>query len=214
MANKLIPIVLAAACFTAGSALSEPIVVSLGAPLTLTSSNLGTAGTAADRWLLGETFTAVGSGVLQFTDADGTPLANSVSPFTSGSYFSKTVLNNSGVAWTSFEMELQQILGTASGEGDGLSFAQGAGLLFSSNVFLTVTRIDNTRDYLNFSGGVVPIGGSVTFFFTVTDNSPQSPFFLAQTPNRVDRQVPEPTSLLLLGIGLAALGLSRRKRAN
>jgi hypothetical protein len=44
------------------------------------------------------------------------------SAYTSGSWFTKTVENDTGTAWTSFVMALQEILGTASGEGDGLSF--------------------------------------------------------------------------------------------
>ena len=212
MNNKYLASVLAALCLTPVPTLAVPVVTSLGAPLTLNSSNLVTAGTSADPWLLDETFAAVAGGTLQFTDTDGDPLAGAAELDSVGSWFTKTVLNNSGTTWTSFEMELQEILGTASGEGDGLSFAQALNLVFFSSEFSTITRIDTTRDYLNFSGGEVLDGESVTFGFAVTDYSPQSPFYLLQTPNLVDRPLPEPGSIALLGIGLAGLAFRRRKR--
>lgn len=64
-------------------------------------------------------------------------------------------------------------------------------------------RLVVTRDYLNLSGGSVAPGGSVTFLFAATDNTPQSPLFVSQTPNRVARVAPAPASLALLGTGLA-----------
>ena len=189
---------------------AAPVVAPVSGPMTQNGSNLTTAGTAAAPWTLNETFTALGVGILQFSDTDGQPLA-SLPGFVSGSWISKTVLNDTGTAWTSFELELREILGTPSGEGDGLSFAQGAGLLFSSTVFPTFTRIDLARDYLNFTGGTVAPGASVTFLFAVTDNSPQNPFYLVQTPNKRDVAIPEPATLTLLGTGLIGL-LPRRRR--
>jgi hypothetical protein len=173
-------------------------------------STAGNASTQATAWTVNETVTSAGT--LALSDTDGTPLGT-LPPFANGSWITKTVLNNTGVVWTSFELELQEILGTASGEGDGLSFAQGQGLPFSSNQFGTITRIDTTRDYLNFSNGDVQPGESVTFSFAVSDNSPTTPIFLLQTPNRVDApSAPDAGStavLFLLGIaGLAGL---RRK---
>jgi hypothetical protein len=198
---------------------AAPIVVPVSGPMTQVSANLGTAGTAADPWSLNETFTAPGVGILQFSDPDGQPLAGAIAGFTSGSWFTKTVLNTTDSAWTSFELELREVLGTPSGEGDGLSFAQGAGLQFTSTVFSTLTRIDLARDYLNFSGGTVAPGGSVTFRFAVTDNTPQNPFYLAQTANKLDAPsgpqrsaaVPEPGVLTLLATGLIGF-LNRRRR--
>lgn len=176
--------------------------------IVLGSQNTATAGTQAVPWTIAETMTA--AGILRLSDTDGTPLGNTVNAFISGNWFAKTVTNNSGITWTSFELELQEILGTPSSDGDGLSFAQSGGFVFSSDKFATVTRIDTTRDYLNFSGGSVLNGQSVTFLFAVTDNSPVSPVYLAQTPNKAD--VPEPSTISLLGLGAIALFLSLRRR--
>lgn len=195
---------------------AAPIVTVQSGPISLGAYDTSDAlGALATPWTIPETFTADGGGILLFSDTDGSALGpgNPTGSFhSSGRWIEKTVTNNSTTAWTSFELELQEILGTPSGDGDGLSFAQGAGFTFLSSIFTGYTRIDNTRDYINFSGGIVPIGGVVTFLFAVTDNSPQATFYMNQIPNRVD-VVPEPVSALLLGIGLAGIGYRARRRA-
>ena len=113
--------------------------------ISITSLTLTGGLTADNAWTVNETLTSAGT--LAITDTDGIPLLSPGPTFhSSGTWITKTVLNNSGLTWTSFEMELQQIPGTASGDGDGLSFAQGAGLTFASDQFSTLTRIDSTRD--------------------------------------------------------------------
>ena len=100
-----------------GTASAAPVTVgSLSAPLIVGSSNLATAGTKADSWLISETFNTAGPSVLQFSDADGVPLANGVAGFSSGSWLTATVTNNTDSDWTSFEFELQKTQGTASNE--------------------------------------------------------------------------------------------------
>ena len=135
---------------------------------TLLSYNTGTAGTSGGpvdhrgepAWpAVRHRVRTVGPAL---RSAPATPLQ---SGHATGRWFHKTVLNESGVNWTSFELELQIELGLPSLDGDGLSFAQGSGFTFSSNLFPVYTAIEDIRDYLNFHGGVVMPGQTVEFTF-------------------------------------------------
>jgi hypothetical protein len=183
--------------------------------ISINSTNTAAAGTLADPWLIDETMTSAGT--LRFAgDTASGPLGNDnpVTTHARGKWIQKTILNDTGVTWTTFELELQVILGIASGQGDGLSFADGSAVTddFFSDQFSTYTRLEVTRDYLNFSGGDVLDGESVTFSFVITDNSGNDPFYLLQTPNKREA-VPEPGTLLLVGLALAGIGFARRKLA-
>lgn len=202
-----------------GAATAATISVESGG-ITLNSTDTTTAGTQVDPWLIGETMTAHGHLRFSGDDAPGgsSPLggANPTgSGHDEGRWISKTVVNDTIDIWTSFELELQVTLGIPSGQGDGLSFADGSGLtgLFGSDKFSTYTRFDVERDYLNFSGGSVAPGEAVTFLFVITDNLENDPFFLLQTANIRDIPVPEPVTLGLFGLGLAGLGIARRRKA-
>ena len=190
------------------------VITYVSGPGSLDSSDTTKTGTLADPWLLGETYSGVSPFILKFSDSNGEPLGPGNPTGTGhdyGKWIKKTVVNNSGVEWTSFEIEVQSTLGIPSGQGDGISFADGSGITgsFSSDQFSTYTRIDDNRDYLNFHGGVVGIGESVTFWFAITDNAPNNPFWLAETANKTD--VPEPATLLLLGFGIFGAAIMKKK---
>ncbi len=179
--------------------------------LTIVDFDDSTAGTQSDPWLLEESVT--GAGLLKWTGGLGGGVPGIAQ--SAGKFLAITKWNNTGQAWTSFELELQVTQGSPSGEGDGLSFAQGNGLTFTSDIFSNLTRIDDTRDYLNFSGGIVNPGQSVTFYIAISDNSGNDPFYLLQTPNKVDRdpEVPEPSTwaMMLGGLGVVAYRVRSRR---
>ena len=85
------------------------------------------AGFSDSPWTIFETFTAVAAGDLRFSSETGSPVGPSNTTGTLQSYgkwIQKTVTNNTGSTWTSFEIELQSDYGQPSVDGDGLSFAQ------------------------------------------------------------------------------------------
>ena len=191
-------VALASALAISGSAFAAVTVDS--GPGTLNSFS-----SAGSPWLLSETITDIGTVVTKF---ENTPTS-----FFDYSWITKTVTNNSGTAWTSFDLELRELPGLASNDSDGLSFAQGYGLTFTSDKFGTLVKDElNERDFLNFSGGSVANGESVTFSFAMT--SPFNPYYLLQTPNYVVSSVPEPETYAMLLAGLATVGGLARRRKN
>lgn len=187
-------------------------------PGTLNGYNTTTAGSYAEPWTINETFTGTSTLILKFGPvSSGSALGPGNTTGTShyyGKWIEKTVYNGTNVVWNSFEIEVQLEQGVPSPQLDGISFADGSSIIsaFESDKFDTYTRIDTSKDYLNFHEGTVNPGESVKFLFAITDNSIHNTFYLAETPNKSD--VPEPATLLLFSTGLAGIGLAawRRKK--
>jgi hypothetical protein len=134
-------------------------------------------------------------------------------------WFQKVVTNNTNTTWTSFEHELQSTLGTPSSDGDGLSFAQGySDRSFSSDLLPLWTEIIHPKDFLNFYGGAVAPGETVTFNYYITHYFQNTTFYIRQRPNEpvpgLEKPpvIPEPTTIGLFGMGLLGL-LYRKKRS-
>ncbi|SMH43033.1 hypothetical protein [Mesorhizobium australicum] len=93
-------------------------------------------------------------------------------------------LNNSGIAWTEYEFELQEQLGIPSVHGDGLSFDQRR--TSPENRSSDSFRIHDTdfepNDRLVFSDGHVDPLETADFKFYVTDFTPKLEFYLRQDP--------------------------------
>jgi hypothetical protein len=148
----------------------------------------------------------------------------------------KVITNNSGVNFDRVANELLDPAGdnndsldpavqpgfvpagyTTSNNSDGLSFAQGFGIPRNSDVFANVLadELSDNRDFLDFFGGVLLAGGVGTLNFGLIDQavggSINQPFLLFQRPNA--SSVPEPMSLMLVGVALAAAGMARRRRS-
>ncbi len=93
-------------------------------------------------------------------------------------------LNNSGIAWTEYEFELQEQLGIPSVHGDGLSFDQRR--VNPENRSSDSFRIHDTdfepNDRIVFSDGHVDPLETADFKFFVTDFTPKLEFYLRQDP--------------------------------
>ncbi|MEO5939215.1 MAG: PEPxxWA-CTERM sorting domain-containing protein [Sphingomonas sp.] len=177
--------------------------------------NTAPAGTQAAPWTLSESITGIAPLVISFNNPQTEPVGPTNSAggsFAYGKWIALTITNNSGFAWNAFDLELQSVLGTASTDGDGLSFAQGQNFPFTSNRFSSLHRTEDVRDFLNFDGGSVAIGQSVTFNFAITDNVLRNQFWLSQTPNRVVGGVPEPTTWAMMLLGFGGMGVALRRR--
>lgn len=194
----------------------------------LHSSNVGigtmswsVSGTDISIW---EDWTASGAGFLEL---------DSLELFTDYTV-TKYVTNNTGTDWDHFTNELLDPTGQSedgsydiptepwvpagfshSNNMDGLSFAQGSGISRTSTAFGSQV-VDELagRDFIDFFGGLVSgAGGEDTVSYGLRNHSSvQMPFLLVQRPNEYTggEPIPEPTTMLLFGLGLAGVAIRNR----
>ena len=103
--------------------------------------------------------------------------------------------NLTGAFWRFYDHELQEIAGYASGENDGLSFAQSIGPArpYTSSHYARADEITDVRDFINFyrGAGVRP-GETVRFNYFVTDTIPNRRFYIRQRPDYRTNATPTP----------------------
>jgi hypothetical protein len=104
---------------------------------------------------------------------------------TSNSMLSRSrSLNNSGIAWTEYEFELQTRLGEPSVFGDGISFDQRKSdpENRSSDLFKMHDTNFEPYDRLLFTKGSVDPRQTAGFSFFITDFTPRWIFYIRQDP--------------------------------
>ena len=132
-------------------------------------------------------------------------------------FFTDNFLNNTGQPWTHFRFELGFGTGAGfvrSGAGDGLAFDTPDRVPApTSSVF---QALSHDEDVIGWTGGSVPTIGSVRFSLVVDVPDNLSSFHPGGLNRFTIRQaqnvIPEPSTLLLLGAGVAAMGAGRRRR--
>jgi hypothetical protein len=100
-----------------------------------------------------------------------------------GFALTKIVRNRTEQPWSLFNLELRELLDSASPFGDGLSFGQAtdAGRPFRSDRFAESLETREPFDGVQFYDGLVPPGASVAISVVVTDTTPRWEFYLLQS---------------------------------
>ena len=94
----------------------------------------------------------------------------------------KVVINRTESVWTGYDIELQQPLGQASTQDDGLSFGEGSAYqrYAHADLFQVARVTQKPLDSVVFSVGDVPPGGRIALDFVVTDIQERPAIFVAQ----------------------------------
>lgn len=150
------------------------------------------SGTIQDPFVLHEEIMSAEDAVLVIKDIDSN-FGNRVGTHHAFAFvLTKVVTNRTPRAWTRFQLEVREVLGSYSPYGDGLSFGQAStvGRPYTSSGFTTNTEIEEPYDSLEFSGGRIEPGDSVSMTFVISDASPEKLFYLLQQPGQVMAQAP------------------------
>lgn len=109
----------------------------------------------------------------------------------------KVVVNRSRRVWAGFELDLQEVLGTPSDYGDGLSFNQVASRSpdAGSDSFADNNRLFEPYDRIRFENGFVDPDAVAQFKVTITDPTPVPHFYLVQDPQLLSASLPGQGSL-------------------
>lgn len=99
-----------------------------------------------------------------------------------GFYVQKIAVNNSGVPWRSYKLELREFPDHPSSYSDGLSFGQGVldKIPSLSDKFTDVREYDEPRDSVEFREGEVLPGDKVNFEVAITHSLGASIFYFIQ----------------------------------
>jgi hypothetical protein len=115
-----------------------------------------------------------------------------------------SVLNTTGTSWTSFSIQISGISGATIIPGSAVE----------QSGFLPNVAEDSTDTKITFSGGSVANNASLKIGFQVSvPSSAVGNLLLTETPNLVLVSVPEPSSVVLVGLGLlGSLAYARSRR--
>jgi hypothetical protein len=99
-----------------------------------------------------------------------------------GFALTKRVRNGTGQPWSLFNLELREFFDRESPFGDGLSFGQAtaAGRPFASDRFAETLETTEPFDGVQFFGGLIAPGETVTVSVVITDTTPRWQFYLLQ----------------------------------
>jgi len=104
-----------------------------------------------------------------------------------GFHLIKVAINRTDFAWTSYELELQEVLWLPSDYLDGLSWDQAVQSVrpFKSDRFSQSVDVREPSDVIRFSEGRVEPGDVVTMRVTLSDPTPAAEFYVLQVPQRL-----------------------------
>jgi len=96
----------------------------------------------------------------------------------------KVVTNKGRVNWSSFDVELREVVSHSSPYGDGLSFDQAGiyGGVAEADRFSKHRGVYEPSDRLLFYAGHVPVDDTARLKLFITDPSPTGLFYLVQQP--------------------------------